>query len=656
MPQLMQHSHRQAVLLWGDLAWAIKQLDGKSLGHCFWYGEHAPAAVDAVTANHVTQKLGQQCDSLVVECHQGLKPDHLAALLGTLRGGGAMYLLLPDRQDFEGFGLYEQRLATLFGTDKQLISITQGDDLSPPAPVAIKKESFELTQDQKDTVEAIKRVATGHAKRPLVITADRGRGKTTALGEAIADLIEADEKKVIAVISTNRRSVDLLFDVLKRRGVAEAAVQWMHPDEYLLQERSSSLCVIDEAAMVPLATLEKFLQRENRLVFSSTVHGYEGSGRGFVTRFAKLLCSYSNQVKQIQLDHPVRWADDDPLEIASNQWLMLNAKPDEIDKCAEVTIDHCDKTYLINDESLLRAIVGLLVDAHYQTRPSDLYALLNDPMQQLWLARENGRVVACVITVEEGGISTALAEQIAQGYRRPKGHLLLQSLAQHSAYTEGLEKKLWRIMRIATHEQCRRQGLASQLVQAIIKEAKQQSIDLLGTSYATDVTSLKFWQSRHFKPARIGHRVDASSGAQSLQMLLAISANCIADVEQLHAQYLKDLPYRLFDDLSALEPAVVGALFFTQSSLEDIDQADRKLLIGFTEHRREFQSVIPAMQRVLIAKLGQAGIEKSTALSVAIKRLLQRQSHQQITLSEGLLKNEQIELLRQLFSGLMANS
>jgi tRNA(Met) cytidine acetyltransferase len=301
-------------------------------------------------------------------------------------------------------------------------------------------------------------------------------------------------------------------------------------------------------------------------------------------------------------------------------------------------------------------VVGLLVDAHYQTRPSDLYALLNDPMQQLWLARDNGRVVACAITIEEGGISKELAEQIAQGYRRPKGHMLLQSLAQHSAYTEGLDKKLWRIMRVATHQQCRRQGLASQLVEAIFKEASQQSIDFLGTSYAADITSLSFWQSQQFKLARIGHRVDASSGAQSLQMLLAISPNGTADVEQLNAQYVKDLPYRLSDDLSGLEPVVVSALFLTQSASDEIDQADKKLLMGFAEHRRELQSVAPAMQRVLIAKLSQGWAEKSTALNVAIKRLLQRQTHQQVTLSEGISKSEQIELLRQLFLGLIANS
>jgi len=304
----------------------------------------------------------------------------------------------------------------------------------------------------------------------------------------------------------------------------------------------------------------------------------------------------------------------------------------------------------------LQSVVGLLIDAHYQTRPSDLYALLNDPMQQLWLAREEGRVVACAIIVEEGGVSTELAEQIVHGYRRPKGHLLLQSLAQHSGYAEGLEKMLWRIMRIATHEACRRQGLASQLIQSIFKEASLQSIDFLGTSYAADITSLSFWQSQQFKLARIGHRVDASSGAQSLQMLLAMSPNGTADVEQLNAQYVKDLPYRLSDDLSGLEPVVVSALFLTQSASDEIDQADKKLLMGFAEHRRELQSVAPAMQRVLIAKLSQGWAEKSTAQNVAIKRLLQRQTHQQVTLSEGISKSEQIELLRQLFLGLIANS
>ena len=78
--------------------------------------------------------------------------------------------------------------------------------------------------------------------------------------------------------------------------------------------------------------------------------------------------------------------------------------------------------------------------------------------------------------------------------------------------------------------------------------------------------------------------------------------------------------------------------------------------MGFSEHRRELQSVAPAMQRVLIAKLSHAATEESTALSVAIKRLLQRQTHQQVTQSEGISRSEQIELLRQLFSGLIANS
>jgi len=657
MPQLMQHSHRQAVLLWGDLAWAIDQLDVKSLGHCFWYGEHAPATVDAVAANHVTQKLGQQCDSLVFECHQHLKADHLAALLGSLRGGGVLYLLLPSYQAFIDQGLYEQRLTALLKSNEKLFSIEQSDEKALSiVPTEVEQGLFELTENQQDAVTAIKRVATGHAKRPLIISADRGRGKTTALGQAVAELIEADEKKFITVVSMNRQAVAPLFDVLERRGLMGDQVHWMNPEDYLSQAREASICVIDEAAMIPLATLEKFLQRENRLVFSSTAYGYEGTGRGFVTRFEKLLDSYSNQVKRVQLDQPVRWANDDPLEIASNQWLMLDAKPDEIEGCVVVTVELCDKTSLIDDESLLRAVIGLLVDAHYQTRPSDLYALLNDPLQQLWVARNGIEVVACAITVEEGGLSTELAEQVTQGYRRPKGHLLLQSLAQHAGYAEGLSKKLWRIMRIATHEHCRRQGVARKLVQAILDQAKQQSVELLGTSYAVDPISLSFWQRLKFKAARIGYRVDASSGAQSLQMLLPVSLDCDVEVGQLHAQFLKDLPYRLSGDFSGLEPDVVAALFSADFSVDSIDESEMALLRGFIMHRRELQSVIPVMQRCLIFALNQKKPEVSMALMVAIKLLLQRHTHEQIKLALGLSKNEQMDLLKQLFSDFLPSS
>ena len=44
------------------------------------------------------------------------------------------------------------------------------------------------TADQQRAVDAVVRVVTGHRRRPVVLTSDRGRGKSAAFGIAAAQL------------------------------------------------------------------------------------------------------------------------------------------------------------------------------------------------------------------------------------------------------------------------------------------------------------------------------------------------------------------------------------------------------------------------------------------------------------------------------------
>jgi len=64
------------------------------------------------------------------------------------------------------------------------------------------------------------------------------------------------------------------------------------------------LVLIDEAASIPLPLLESFIKQHSRMIFATTEHGYEGSGRGFALRFKKILNEFCPQWKSARLETP----------------------------------------------------------------------------------------------------------------------------------------------------------------------------------------------------------------------------------------------------------------------------------------------------------------------------------------------------------------
>jgi len=97
------------------------------------------------------------------------------------------------------------------------------------------------------------------------------------------------------------------------------SLRFVAPDELLKSNPDCDLLLVDEAAAIPVPMLKSMVDIYHRIVFSTTVHGYEGSGRGFGLKFEAWLSEHRPGWKGFKLDQPIRWNRNDPLE----RWLKI---------------------------------------------------------------------------------------------------------------------------------------------------------------------------------------------------------------------------------------------------------------------------------------------------------------------------------------------
>lgn len=231
--QAQRMRQRRALVLSGAAEWChqlarevllAEQLDSDAI----WLGGHEADAdgIAFIPSIKAKKLLGCECSALVYDLHAGFDPDALGIAVGAAVGGGLLVLLTPplvvwpELNDPEyarilpaGYGpetiggRFVRRVVRILREDDSVYLAEQGRPFpsieTKLCHEAITHNQTTVTHNQDLAVKAICTLMQADKPYPLVIIADRGRGKSAALGIAAAQLRQ-DKKLKIAVTALKR--------------------------------------------------------------------------------------------------------------------------------------------------------------------------------------------------------------------------------------------------------------------------------------------------------------------------------------------------------------------------------------------------------------------------------------------------------------------
>lgn len=680
LQQLRQSRQRLLIWLQGEADWCRHQLAGPLAG-CLQgqgalIGATPCAGLAPLPARDAHRLLGQTLDFAVFDAYAGFNPNAFGQLCGTLAGGGVLLLLTPPAAQWPQFadpeyaalcvepyrpeqlkGHYLTHLVQILNGAETLVHWPQqGQPRLPSLPPVQRGAGVAPPCLSPDQARAVELICASIERRqpPLVLSADRGRGKSAALGIAAARLLQAGRQ--VAVTAVSRAAVAALLERVQALAPAQAhQLQFARPDELLQQGLSAELLLVDEAAAIPTPVLLALLERMPRIVFATTLHGYEGNGQGFALRFMRQLRQRCAEVREHHLQTPIRWADPDPLEQLSNRLLLLDAEATTppARRAAALQVRALSAAELAADPARLRALFGLLVLAHYRTTPGDLRILLDSPNMRIYVLEADSVPVACALLAEEGPLDAALATAIWQGRRRPRGHLLPQTLIAQEGWREAAPWRYWRVVRIAVHPAARQQGLGSRLLAAIEQAARESGQDALGASFAASDELLAFWRHNGYQPLRLGDQRDPVAGSHALLVLKPLSAPVQRWLPQAAAWFRRSVLQRVAGLLHDLEAERLAALLHAPAVHWQPDADLSARLQGFAEQQRSLESSL-----LPLTELVQASIGRWSDWGVAVadqhllcERILRQRGPEAVATPVG--KRAQLDRLRQLCQWLL---
>ncbi|ADP13273.1 conserved uncharacterized protein YpfI [Erwinia sp. Ejp617] len=522
--QIERQGWRRLLIISGDACWCEQQAAAcmaQLPGDWLTVGDR-PLSVLHCAPQAIRTLLGREFKHALFDARGGFHAEALAAMAGTLRAGSWLILLAPEwaewplRPDADSLRwsecasplpatLFIQRLQQLLLADERVVVWRQHHACTVSEIASLPSWQGDNSGQQQQILAQLLRARPGIC----VVTAARGRGKS-----ALAGMLAARWPGRCLVTAPAKVATDVLANYAGER------FRFIAPDRLLAEARQHQAGIdwllIDEAAAIPAPQLQQLVALFPYVLLTTTVQGYEGTGRGFMLKF----CATLPDVTRYQLDLPLRYAANDPLEQFISQALLLEDA---------VAVPHSDAVVIRSFEqrdwarhpAFMTAIYQLLTSAHYRTSPLDLRRMMDAPGMHFSAALQGDNVQGALWLVDEGGLSAELAAAVWAGDRRPRGNLVAQSLAAHGGLTEAAQLRSRRISRIALAPALRGRGIGQQLISRSCQAA--HGLDFLSVSFGFTPQLWRFWQRCGFQLVRFGSQREASSGCYTAMAIYPLS-------------------------------------------------------------------------------------------------------------------------------------
>ncbi|XP_016301276.1 RNA cytidine acetyltransferase-like isoform X2 [Sinocyclocheilus anshuiensis] len=450
--------------------------------------------------NETHKILGNTYGMCVLQDFEALTPNLLARTIETVEGGGIVVILLRTMNSLKQLytmtmdvhsryrteahqdvvGRFNERFILSLASCKTCVVIedqlnilpisthitnikpvppkTQDDGLSPreqelkdlkeslqdTQPVGVLVDSCKTMDQAKAVLKFIEAISEKTLRSTVALTAARGRGKSAALGLAVAGAVAFGYSNMF-VTSPSPDNLHTLFEFVFKgfdalqyqehldyeiiqslnpefnKAVVRVnifkehrqTIQYIHPAD-AVKLGQAELLVIDEAAAIPLPLVKKLLGPY--LVFmASTINGYEGTGRSLSLKLIQQLRQQSadsqlnfsaenrntstarlaaaRTLHEVILHESIRYGQGDPAEKWLNDLLCLDclSVPRIISGCP--LPQTCDLYYVNRDtlfcyhkasEAFLQRLMALYVASHYKNSPNDLQMLSDAPAHHLF--------------------------------------------------------------------------------------------------------------------------------------------------------------------------------------------------------------------------------------------------------------------------------